>query len=341
MEKIRRNVGKEQFAGCIIGQCVGDACGFPVEGCHGGYCEAYFALLDAGKIDKIELGKFKFGQYTDDSQLARELMSTFVSCKRFDPEDYARRIAEIFLHGKIVGRGIATDKAAARLNAGIGWKESGEPAPSAGNGTAMRAAPVGLMFYDDPANLIECSCQQSFITHQDPRCSAGSVAIAGAVALGLENEKIDVPFFLERLSLWVANVDPSFASSLARLEDFVSLSPSEAVGPISQEGLEPKYRDGWPGRSPFVVSSVLWSLYAFLRSPEDYWQAVRTAVVVGGDVDTTGAMTGAISGAHLGLSAIPATFKERVIDQGSWGIHDLTELAYRCFELKNAGKKES
>jgi ADP-ribosylglycohydrolase len=44
---------------------------------------------------------------------------------------------------------------------------------------------------------------------------------------------------------------------------------------------------------------VLWSLYSFLRSPEDYWETVCTAIAVGGDVDTTAAMAGAVSGAYL------------------------------------------
>jgi ADP-ribosylglycohydrolase len=79
---------------------------------------------------------------------------------------------------------------------------------------------------------------------------------------------------------------------------------------------------------------VLWSLYSFLRSPNDYRETVRTAIAVGGDVDTTAAMAGAISGAYLGLDAIPESWARRVTDRGSWGYDELVGLARRCHELK-------
>jgi hypothetical protein len=50
---------------------------------------------------------------------------------------------------------------------------------------------------------------------------------------------------------------------------------------------------------------VLWSLYSFLTSPDGYWETICTAIAVGGDVDATAAMAEAMSGAFLGLDAIP------------------------------------
>jgi ADP-ribosylglycohydrolase len=82
-----------------------------------------------------------------------------------------------------------------------------------------------------------------------------------------------------------------------------------------------------------VVGSVLWSLYAFLRSPDDYWEAIRTAISIGGDVDTTAAMTGAISGARVGLQALPLTLAYRLTDQGTWHFEKLVELAGRLHAL--------
>ena len=61
------------------------------------------------------------GQYTDDSQLARELMQSWVSCGGFNPVDYANRIAAIFVEDRIVGRGMATHHAAMRLADGNAW----------------------------------------------------------------------------------------------------------------------------------------------------------------------------------------------------------------------------
>lgn len=40
------------------------------------------------------------------------------------------------------------------------------PAGSAGNGAAIRAAPVGLFSYDDIPSLVTFAKQQAFVTHQ-------------------------------------------------------------------------------------------------------------------------------------------------------------------------------
>jgi len=326
---------KDRFAGCLVGQCLGDALGLLVEGMPPHVCREYVdRALRPQRIPRTGRGPFPFGQYSDDSQLARELMQSYVACRRFDPQDYAARIAAIFRENRIVGRGRATEAAARRLIQGVPWDQAGEPPPSAGNGSAMRAGPIGLLFFDAPRRLVQAAIDQGRITHQDPRCSAGAVAIAGAVSIALQSDTIDAPHVVAQLTDWIRPVEPEFAWHLEQLEDWLALSPDEAVQPISEAGLDPGHRDFWQGISPFVIGSVLWSLYSFLRTPSDYWETICTAIAVGGDVDTTAAMAGAISGAHLGLAPLPQPFVERITDQGTWGLAELTELAHRCVETK-------
>jgi ADP-ribosylglycohydrolase len=320
----------------MVGQCLGDALGFVVEGCSPAVCRKYVSeTLNAGQAAaEGSRASLAFGQYSDDSQLARELMQSFAARGRFDPEDYARRIAAIFSEGRIVGRGRSTQEAAERLARGIPWDEAGTPPPSAGNGSAMRAGPIGLFYFDDPEGMVRAAHDQGRITHRDPRCSAGAVAIAGAVALALRGEQIDTSRFLTRLTGWAGQMDESVAYAIERLAGWVDLPAKEAAPLIASVGRTPDYVDGWQGISPFVTSSVLWSLYSFLRSPEDYWETVCTAIAVGGDVDTTAAMAGAISGAYLGLQAIPRRLAQYLTDQGIWGFAELIELAYECHQLK-------
>ena len=87
----------------------------------------------------------------------------------------------------------------------------------------------------------------------------------------------------------------------------------------SRVGLAADHDDDWPGISPFATPTVLWSVYAILRTPNDFAAAIETAILVGGDVETTAAMTGAIAGAHLGLEDIPDEFACLVNDRGTWG----------------------
>ncbi len=327
---------KDQFSGCLIGQCLGDALGFVVEGFSPEACKRYVEdYLISGKIIEFGHFPFPFGQYSDDSQLARELMQSYVAFKVFDPRDFAERIRLIFAEKRIVGFGYATQQAAQRLSQGISWEVSGTPPPSAGNGSAMRAAPVGLFFFNNKEKLMQAAYDQGRITHSDPRCSAGSVAISGAVALVLQEKKISPDVFLSTLADWAGTFEPGFASEIRKLNELISFMPEEAAPFISKAGLDADYidEDGWKGISPFVVSSVLWSLYAFLRSPDDYLQTICTAISVGGDVDTTAAMAGAISGAYLGIGAIPSDLSTHLTDRGTWRYDELVQLAHQCYEM--------
>jgi ADP-ribosylglycohydrolase len=68
------------------------------------------------------------------------------------------------------------------------WYQAG--VQSAGNGTAMRAAPVGLVHLGDPCRIYRDSLLQSVVTHRDTMaiaaafCQAYAVARAGATPSG-------------------------------------------------------------------------------------------------------------------------------------------------------------
>lgn len=331
---------RESFRGCLIGQCVGDALGMPVERHSLEECQRYMENMKAGRVEQNRHPSFPFGQYTDDSQLARELVISFIACEGFDPEDYARRIARIHNSHKIVGSSSASKKVALRLSQGMPWQEAGTPAPYARNGSAMRAAPIGLFFCHNPDQLIKAAVEQSLITHQDPRSAAGAVAIAGAVALAVEKKPTDPKVFLTQLSTWMRPVESSVAAAVDELVDWVELPVSEASERIAPMGNPPDSLKEWEGISPWVVPSILWSLYAFLHSPDDYQRTLRTAISGGGDTDTTAAMAGAISGAYLGLEIIPPAIAQRLTDQGRWGYEPLLSLADLGFHLARVRQLE-
>ena len=120
------------------------------------------------------------------------------------------------------------------------------------------------------------------------------------------------------------------AEAVRGLSLWASLSPAGAARHVHQSGIDPAHVDRWQGISAFVIPSVLWSLYAFLRSPDDYWETVCTAIAVGGDTDTMAAIAGALSGARLGVEALPPDLVDRLNDRGEWGAAALRELAQKC-----------
>jgi ADP-ribosylglycohydrolase len=197
----------------------------------------------------------------------------------------------------------------------------------------MRAGVLGLVYGDHPDILIRLAHEQGMITHADPRCSAGAVAMAGAIALASRNVCPDSENFLNPLCQWSQRIEPSLASGLRRLGELLCVPKEQAAEAISRIGVPPGVDSQWRGGiSAFVVSSVLWALYAFLKHPDDFSLAAALAIEAGGDVDTTAAMAGAMVGARAGLSAIPPELAARLHDRGAWRRDDLISLAIACHE---------
>ena len=321
----------DRLVGCLLGQALADALGFVVEAEAPEVAQRYVSdWLRAGRAGERGHPRFPFGQYSDDTQLARALLLSVRDARGWSPPAFAGRVAELFRERRDVGAGAGTRAAATRLLAGATWRESGTPAPYAGNGSAMRVAPLGVLMRHDTERLRAAASEQSRITHLDPRCAAGSIAVAGAVALASAPGELDARAFLATLADWVAREDASVAAAVRGVSAWLDLPPEAAERRLRAARLDPTRHDPWQGISAFVTPSVAWSLYAFLRSPDDYWTAVCTAIAVGGDTDTMAAITGAIAGARLGLPALPEPLVARLNDRGTWTATELAQLARDC-----------
>jgi ADP-ribosylglycohydrolase len=332
----------DQRAGCLLGLALGDALGFVVEAEPPDVAAAYVRdELRAGRVGERGHASFPFGQYSDDTQLARELLLSLRESGRFDPAAFGRRIAALFAEGRDVGAGPGSRGAALRLAAGVPWSEAGAPAPYAGNGSAMRAAPIGLLFHHDVGMLVRVAVEQSRVTHRDSRCAGGAVAIAGATALAARGGRIDAAGWLRELAGWVRRVDEQVGGAVELVGAWLDLEPCRAAAELRASRLDPDYAGPWRGISAYVVPSVAWSLYSFLRSPDSYWDAVCTAIEIGGDTDTLGAMAGALAGARLGAGALPAALIGRLNDRGEWQGPALAELALVSVDLLRKGGRSA
>lgn len=330
-----RRVTRDPLTGSILGQALGDALGFVVEAQPPEVARTYVdEWLRFGRAAERAHPQFPFGQYSDDTQLARELLRSFHDRCGWDTAAFAHRLAGLFRDRRDVGAGRGTREAALRLLMGVPWSESGTPAPYAGNGSAMRAGPLGLLFSDRRA-ICRAAREQSRITHLDPRCAAGAVTVACAVAIAGRREAIDRVGFVAEIAACAEVDDISVAAAIRGLADWVALAPAAAARHLHESGLDPAH-PRWQGISAFVTPSILWSLYAFLRSPDDYWETICTAIGVGGDTDTMAAIAGAISGARVGITGLPKQLLPCLTDQGEWGADELSELAHTCATIANA-----
>lgn len=316
---------KEKFLGAILGCAVGDALGAPFEFVKGSVLKREENLL--GGYRKMQ--RYPLGQYTDDTQMTLALAETYIANRGFKGADFARRIAELWAKGQIIGPGLSCTEAVANLQRGKKWQDSGSAVGKAGNGTAMRASPVGLWNYDNLEQLKKDSVFQSQITHKDYRAKAGAVAVAFIIAHNLNNEKIDAEKLCADVSEFIRDIDSGFASYLSRIPEWLTQDEQFAIMQISCAGWihPPQWLDQI---TPFVIPTVLIAIYNFLRSPEDFSLTVKRTLEAGGDVDTTAAIAGAISGSFNGASAIPSKLLQDLYQ------HDIIEnTALRLFQAKH------
>jgi ADP-ribosylglycohydrolase len=288
------------FLGAIMGCACGDAAGAPFEGARGSSLKRIPRLFNP--IHQIP--GYPKGQYTDDTQLTLTLAETYISCGKFDGDDFAKRLALLWERSEIVGAGASCTDAVYKILSGIPWDQAGTEEGRAGNGTAMRASPAGLWNHDNMDQLKKDSCDQSIVTHKDPRAQAGAAACAWAVAKNMQGPEIDPEGYSKELSDYIRDIHNEFADHILRIPGWLDMNEDKAKIEIACAGwIDPLQPLDFI--TPFVIPTVLAALYYFLKTPDDFSACLESVIRAGGDVDTTGAIVGAVSGAYNGIDGIP------------------------------------
>jgi ADP-ribosylglycohydrolase len=284
----------------MVGTGIGDALGSPVEGwtpedIRNGY---------GGAVRSYEpAGPGRPGTLTDDTQLTLCLAQSIVEHGRLEPDDLARRFSAWLPIGR--GIGWSTTESILAYQSGRPWWKAG--IDSAGNGAAMRTAPIGLLHPVDVDALRRDAALAAVVTHADPMAVASVVAQSWTIAYLLHTEpgRFDVADYLASLSRVLGDVpDPGHperrvgAKVPVRLLDRI-LEVGERLDQSPQEVFALTHNGA------FVLESLPAALWCFLRSPEDPERVIVTAVNGGYDADTVGAMAGAVVGAYLGEKAFP------------------------------------
>ena len=302
---------RDRFRATLLGCAIGDALGFPFEGQPPEVVQRVPEIAE--DFHPRPRGKYAKGQYTDDTQMTLALAASIAEEGRVDGRAVANRLAALWRDGIILEAGETTSEAMGRILKGAPWMSAGAEVGLAGNGAATRAAPIGLWNCDDFGKIARDAEVQGVITHKDPRSLAGSAAFAAAVALALEEGEPQPRRFLQIVAECANPFSNEFAAIIADLGRLLKWEPRSAISTIALLGLRPDEQPDWPGISPYVVPTVVMAIYAFLREPGDFRAALQLALRAGGDVDTTGAMVGALSGAHLGMLGIPARLRKGML----------------------------
>ncbi len=288
--------------GCLLGVAVADALGLPMEGLSRRRLARWHPQIEGHRL------LFRRGLCSDDTE-HNAMVALSVAAAGADVAAFGAQMRgrmRWWLLALPAGVGLATLRAILKL-----WlflPERWQGVHSAGNGAAMRAPLLGVLFAERPDTLRALVRTSTRLTHTDPKAEAAALAVALAARAGARGE-LDAGALLPVLRDALAGFGAIGVELLALLERAVasaqagesSLAFADSIG-LSK------------GVTGYAWHTVPVALHASLRHPRDYRQAVAGVIACGGDTDTLAAIVGGIVGAGVGREGIPSEWCDGVIE---------------------------
>ncbi|MEU6672592.1 ADP-ribosylglycohydrolase family protein [Streptomyces sp. NPDC046925] len=223
-------------------------------------------------------------QWTDDTEMACSVFAILVRHDRIDQDALALSFAEH--HDFDRGYGPAVNRLLRLVREGGDWRELASALfkgqGSWGNGAAMRIAPLGAWYADDPEQATHQAEISAYPTHQHREAVVGAMAVAAAAALAADPAGPPAP---KALLDGVIDLVPRSAvgAGLRRARDMLDYGDAATVAAVLGCGRRTTAHD----TVPFALWSAARGLGAFER-------AIWSTAQVGGDMDTTCAIVGGV-----------------------------------------------
>ncbi len=320
----------DKFRGCLIGGAAGDALGYAVEFMGE---EEIFAKYGERGITEYELTDGK-ALISDDTQMtlftAAGLLHGATRCAykgipinflhdirmayggwyRTQTEKYplpgASRSRSLMSIPELYHRRAPGNTCMTALRDGCGEDIWSHVNGSKGCGGVMRMAPVGLHFIGsswwDEKGTIMIGANAAAVTHGHPLGWMPAGVFAGIIREIVEKgknvrEATKSALEFAKEAVWPEEPLKELSALLMKALDLAyepHLSNLEAIHELGE---------GWTAEECLAIA-----LYCAFKYEDDFDKAIIAAVNHDGDSDSTGAVTGNIVGARLGLSAIPEKY---------------------------------
>lgn len=300
----------------LFGVAVGDALGVPVE------FNSRLTISKNPVTDMIGYGTYNLpaGTWSDDSSL------TFCLAEALTQEFNLNTIGQNFVkwyhekywtpHGNVFDIGIATRQAISRLAKGEkpelagGFDESDN-----GNGSLMRILPLLFYLLDKPIkDRYDITKKVSSITHGHIRSViACFYYLEFAKQIFEGKDKFEI---YKNLQTEVLNHLISLSINPTEIALFDRLLKSD-IHNLEEDQIQ---------SSGYVLHTLEASIWCLLTT-DNYKEAVLKAVNLGNDTDTTGAVTGGLTGLLYGLENIPEKWLQQIAKY-----NDIENLAERLSE---------
>lgn len=273
---------KARVLGCLLGGALGDALGGPYENRR-----PPFDVVPDEQCWKL----------SDDTQLTLATCEAIISAGRVDPEGIAAKFGEGHRRRRFSGVGASTLKALTELAAGGHWALVGRRGEhAAGNGAAMRIAPLAFLCSPDDEEGRQSIRDVCRITHHHDEAYAGALAVVAAIRAAWSGVWPANPAILDVVGAVLP--DTAVRDRLCEVAACRKLSLTEVGRQF--------------GTSGHVVDSVPFAIAAAERVEQGFDRVLMELVGCGGDTDTIASIAGQIMGATLGIERLPAIWVSRL-----------------------------
>ena len=302
---------QDRFHAAFLGLAIGDALGFPLRGVP----PASLARLPnlAEDFAPRPRGKFAKGQFSDDTQLMLAAAESVIREGRVEGRSVAAHLAWLWQEGIILQPPKSLAQALERLNEGTPWMSAGAPLGVRCPSVLSRALVAGLYAPKAKGRLWHDAGVLTVVTHKDPKCAAAAAAFAQAVALGFEDAPLTPTAFCEALAQAAAYHDAELAEELRHLHRLLQWDTARALAQLRRVGVPAAELKGAEGLPLHVTPVLLTALYAALKVPHDFREALALVLRCGGEADSAAAVCGALLGAHLGTRCLPPRLRKAVL----------------------------
>ena len=327
------DIGK--YRGCLIGGAVGDALGYPVEFMSVAAIKERFGV--AGITEYIL--KDGVAEISDDTQMTlftatgillgetrgcvRGIMGPPWSYVWLSYKDWYRTQTEKYpMSGnrfswlddipELFSRRAPGNTCMSVLASGEKGTVEKPINDSKGCGGIMRVAPVGLYFGRNntcnPHMIMEIGAEVAALTHGHPLGYIPAAALAYLISLLVHNDislEDAVDQMKTSISCEYGDAVPLFCGYFRNLIDKACFL-AEDLNVSAQDAIR-ELGEGWVAEEALAIA-----IFCSLRYSNDFEKAIITAVNHDGDSDSTGAITGNILGAYMGIESIPERFQRNL-----------------------------
>jgi len=295
--------------GAFLGLAIGDALGTTLE----------FEVRDAKHVTDIVGGgpfALKAGYWTDDTSMACCLAHSLIQCQGFNASHLMGCFVNWYRYGFYSPTGTCFDIGGATRTALERFLLTGDPYAgsdnpnAAGNGSLMRLAPVVIYYFGDFEAVVNYAAASSKVTHAAQEAVDACRYFAGLLYGALAGES------KQRL----------LSENYAPVAGYWQREPlAPAVAKIAAGSYKHKTRDQIKS-SGYVIDTLEASLWAFYHT-DDFRSALISAVNLGDDADTVGAVCGQLCGAFYGETALPIDWINKV--------YQAQEFYYFAYQMLN------